>query len=132
MNKNDLITTRLMNPNDKNFILATFLRGLFYGESWFSLIKKDIFMHNYHSIVEKLLSSDNNYVKVACLKDDPEVILGYAILSKDDQVLHWAFVKKSWRSIGIFKALAPSTVKTVTHLTKAGLGMLKKHPEVDF
>lgn len=130
--KQDLVTTRDYTLNDRNFILATFLRGLYYGESWFSKIPKDIFMKNYHNYIERLLESPTVKVRVACLKDDMDIILAYAILSTDDTILHWVFAKKAWRSIGLAKSLVPPTVNAVTHLTNVGESLLKKRQGIDF
>jgi hypothetical protein len=126
MDRNDLVTTRGFLPEDKNFIMATFLRGLYYGESYFSEMPKSIFMEKYHAIAEEAMKSNLLSIKVACLKDDPGVILGYAILNKDATVLTYVFCKKAWRGIGIAKSLVPSTVTTVTHLTKPGLAIAKR------
>lgn len=118
---------------DKAFICATFLRGLYYGESWFSLIPKQIFMENYSKVIYALLGRPDIVVKVACLTEDPDVILGYSILSQDLQTLHWVFVKSSkksddlsWRRHGIGKVLTNYPIKQVTHLTKLGLTLLPK------
>ncbi len=131
MNKTDLIVTRDSTPSDLNFILATFLRALYYGDTWFKEIPKDIFMKNYHQVIETLLS--RSLVKVACLKEDPEVIVGYAIFSKaNPNVLHFTFVKSVWRNIGVMKSLVPQSTNCVTHLTKVGLSIIKKHQGVIF
>lgn len=131
MNKNELVAIRDVKAEDRNFLLATWLRGLYYGESWFSLINKNVFMAHYHKVINYLLDSPNTTIKVACLKDDPEVILGYVVLSKSPGVMHWVFVKKAWRKIGIGKLLVPADTKIVTHLTKAGLGYISNH-SIDF
>ncbi len=130
MNKRELISVRDYMPGDKNFILATWLRGLFYGESWFSLIPKNVFMEHYHNVIEHILASKSTTVKVACLLEDPEVILGYTVLGSNNTV-HWVFVKKSWRSIGIAKDLVPAQTKNVTHLTKTGLSIIRAK-DIDF
>ena len=133
MNKTDLVAIRDFVAADWNFILATWLRGLYYGKTWFSEIPKDIFMEKYHAIIEAILGLKNVIVKVACLKDDPEVILGYAIMSEDRSTVHFTFVKSAWRGIGIAKSLIPPEMKQVTHLTKVGLSILKsKYPGVQF
>lgn len=132
MNKKELITIRTANEKDINFIFATFLRGLYYGDSWFSEIPKTIFMENYHNALKRILVNPNNYVKIACLVEDPEIILAYAILSSDNKTLHWAFCKKAWRAIGLIKQLVPNTVTQVTHLTKVGLSIIKKRDHVIF
>ena len=81
MTKNDLVTIRDFRPEDKNFILSTFLRGLYHGGSCFSIMNKQTFMEHYHGVAESLLASPNTKVKVACLKEDLDVILGYTMLS---------------------------------------------------
>lgn len=128
----ELVALREGTPGDTNFILATWLRGLYYGDTWFSEIPKHTFMTKYHQVVEGILASPSTQVRIACLKDDPEVILGYAIFGQQG-VIHWVFVKKAWRGVGIATSLVPlPLVTTVTHLTKTGLGIIKKHPTIHF
>ena len=126
MNKEaeSLYEIRDYGPNDKAFVMATFLRGLYYGDSWFSLIPKDAFMMNYKHIAEALLNK--HLVKVACLKEDKDVILGYSILSKDFQTLHFVFVKSAFRKQGIGRSLIPHSISTVTHLTTLGKSLMNK------
>lgn len=121
-----LYDIRDMKPEDKNFILATFLRGLYYGDSWFSLISKDAFMTNYKKVGEFLLNHEKVTIKIACLKEDPDVILGYSILSTDFSTVHWVFVKKAWREKGIAKSILPNHPTEVTHLTTLGKSLLPK------
>lgn len=112
--------------SDKNFILATFLRGLYYGDSWFSEIPKDIFMLNYKPVAEHLVNSPNVVIKIACLPDDPDVILGYSLLSADYLTVHWTYVKSIWRKKGIAKSLLPMHPDTITHLSGLGRQLMKK------
>lgn len=132
MQRADLVMTRLAAPEDVNFIFATMLRGLYYGDSWFSKIPKDIFMAHYHKVIEALLTHPSTVVSVACLKDDPEVVLGYAIANKTGEIAHFVYVKSAWRNIGLAKSLVVSPPKSVSHLTTIGASILKKHPEVIF
>lgn len=118
-------------PADKNFIMATFLRGLYYGDSWFSLIPKAIFMNNYKKVAEALVSG-NTVIKVACLKDDPGVILGYSILSKDFLTVHFVFVKSAWRLKGIARSLLPQYPTAISHLTTLGKSLMNKFPTAVF
>ncbi len=117
---------------DKNLILATFLRGLYYGDSWYSMIPKDIFMKNYSMVAEALLNSPNTRVTIACLPDDPNVILGYSILSADCLTVHYVYVKSAWRKQGIGKALTPRHPTYVSHLTALGKTLLQKLPNTTF
>lgn len=112
--------------SDKAFVMATFLRGLYYGDTWFSIIPKRLFMDNYKLIAEKLISSPKVSIKVACLLEDPEVILGYSILSSDYQGIHWTFVKSAWRLKGIASSISPQFPTYVTHLSTLGKTLLDK------
>lgn len=138
INKQELISTRAATPKDHNFIMATFLRGLYYGDTWFNLVPKNIFMAHYHAILERLLKSQVT-IKVACLRDDPEVILGYSVSRKiavQDQsvtIIDWIFVKSAWRKIGIAKTLMPENAQACSHMTKLGLSIMRqKAPNMVF
>lgn len=122
MNRKDLITIRDAKSSDKNFILATWLRGLYYGDSWFKDIPKNIFMEYYHRHLEDLILLPGVVIKVACLKEDEDVILGYAVtrFEQNQNILDWIFVKAAWRRIGIGKSLVPKDLTVVTHLTAVG------------
>lgn len=122
LNKADLITTRFAVPEDRNFIFATWLRGLKYGNDYFNLIDKDIYFKRYHQVLEHILTSGVQ-INVACLKEDQSVILGYSVYKGD--TLHWVFVKSAWRHIGIAKSLYPAETKKVTHLTKTGVKLFE-------
>lgn len=134
MNKfEDLITVRDGTINDAPFVLSTFLRGLYYGNAWFAMIPKHIFMQHYSAIVRALISSPKTIVKVACLPDDQDVIIGYSILSADYQTIHWVHVKKAWRQKGIATALTPRHPAFVSHLSDHfGKLLLSKLPNVQF
>jgi hypothetical protein len=119
-------------PSDDNFILATFLKGLYYGDSWFSLIPKDLFMVNYKHIVQSLVKSPKVSIKVACLKEDPSIILGYIMMSKDEKTVHWIFIKSIWRKRGIGKSLWPTSATAVSHLSSLGKNLMSKVPNVVF
>lgn len=123
MNKSELLSIRDYVPGDRNFILATFLRGLYYGESWFTLIQKSVFMEHYHKVITYLLDKKDTTIKVVCLKEDQDEIKGYAIYTGD--TLHWIFIKKKWRKIGLARDLMPKSVSQVTHLTKIGLSIIR-------
>jgi len=126
MDFSGLYDIRDMKEEDKNFIRASFLKGLYYGDSWFSMIPKDEFMKNYKSVIEHFLHDPTAIVKVACLSDDPDTIIGYSILSADYVTVHWVYVKSKWRLHGIAKRLVPEHPTAVSHLTELGKTLLPK------
>jgi hypothetical protein len=130
LTKTDLIAIRPGVLGDKNFILATWLRGLRYGNDWFEAIDPDFYFKHYNAVLEHILTRPDAAIMVACLKDDPEVILGYSVFSGTR--LDWVFVKKNWRAIGIAKSLIPPNIEVVSHLTRTGVSLLRKSPSVKF
>ncbi len=114
---------------DHAFILATFLRGLYYGDSWFSLIPKDTFMNEYKIIANAIVKHPNVIIKVACLREDPSVILGYSILGNNFTTIIYTYVKSNFRKRGIGRSLLPTYPSTVTHLTALGKSLMSKLPK---
>lgn len=115
MDKRELIHIREAVTEDYNFIMATWLRGLYYGNDWFKRIDKEAFMHHYWGFINKLLTKPTTRIRVACLNDDPQIVLGYSV--SEAPVLHWIFVKKAWRKIGLARDLTPKETTTITHIT---------------
>lgn len=128
--KIDLFKKREARPGDTSFILATWLRGLRYGNDWFELIEAAPYFDRYQTIIEALINHPDTKISVACLKDDEDVIIAYSVYS--DKYLHWVFTKAAWRNIGVAKSLVPDTIKKVSHLTKIGRSILAKYPEIKF
>lgn len=125
-----LYDIRDANNEDVAFITSTFLRGIYYGDSWFSLIPKDIFMVHYKPIIEMLLAK--SVIKIACPKDDPSIIMGYSILSADYLTIHYVYVKKQFRLFGIARSLLPKYPEQITHLTELGRKLMNKFESVIF
>lgn len=123
--KSSLITIRPGEFSDVPFIFSTWLKGLRYGSAWHKDIEQEAYFEGQHKVIEKILQDPDTEVNIACLKDTPEVIVGYSI-STDATTLHYVHVKVDWRGIGLAKDLTPPTVTQVSHVTKAGLAICKK------
>lgn len=132
------IKIRLYNPEtDKGFVFSSFLDGLYYGNPYYREIDKASYYKNYSTVVEHLLTKQGSVPLIACLEDDEDVILGFAILEANKlngeansafkgDLLHYVFVKKAWRGKGIASALVPKNVTVVSHLTKPGAAIARK------
>jgi len=124
-----LVFVRKANDSDAPFIYASFLKGLYYDNEFYNMIPKADFMENYKRVVESLLFKCQ--VNIACLKEDPSVIVGYSITTGN--TLHWLYVKKSWRKQGVAKLLVPVLPNFFSHFTNLGLILRKtKYPELTF
>lgn len=126
MTNSSLFVLRQYNAEDKSFIAASFLKGLYYGNSFYRMIDKNTFMREYHKVIEAWLSSPNVEIKVACDPLHEYTIRGYSILSKDNKTLHWVMVKTDWRGNKIGKALLPVTIEQYSHFSDSGLKLNKK------
>jgi len=123
INIEEKIGIRIANYDDTSFIYATWLRSLYYGNPWYRMIDKDTFFDKYKLVVSNLL--DNSTVAIACLKNDPEVIVGYAVLT--NKRLHYVYVKEAWRKLGIAKLIIPDNIESVSHLTSLGAKIKPKN-----
>lgn len=119
----DLILIRDGLKSDEPFIYQSWLKGYLYGlqnnkeEPQYINVNRGLeigyFEQNYRLVIEKLLGRSK--IQVACLKDSPDVILGY-VASEGDR-LHWAFIKPTWRGFKILHQLLPKDWKSVSHKT---------------
>ena len=109
---------------DRAFVMSTWLRGLYYGNGFFAVMPKDVFMENYKKYLDLLINK--SVIKIACLVDDEDTILGYSVLSTDLAVLHWIFIKKLFRQKGVARTLCPSNLKYFSHFTDLGLQLKNK------
>lgn len=99
---------------DESFIYSTWLLGLRHGNKWFLSIDKETYFQKYKHVIGMLLAKST--IKIACLNEDPDVALGYIVYSGN--TVHYTFIKKAWRRLGIAKALYPPDIKRWSHLTR--------------
>jgi hypothetical protein len=85
---------------------------------FFSSIDQDTFMREYHGFLEARFKQTDCNIQIACLKDEPDVILGFSVYHGD--CLDFVFVKPDWRRIGIANSLVPENIKMVSGFTRVG------------
>lgn len=129
MTRDDLVAFRDKVETDEKFIYSTWLNNLYANTRWRRQIgKRQVW--NYNKIIEFILQKPQVFIRVCCLKDDPDTILGYSVfeLAPPDIILHWVFVRADWQRKRIATDLTPTTVSIITHMTKTGEKILKnKH-----
>lgn len=116
------IVIRGGNADDLNFVRSTWLKGLYYGNSYCSEIDQTSFFKGQGQIIADALLNPSNSLRVACLKEDPSVVLGYVLVGWNAPIaIHWVYVKSAFRKQGIANSLL-SDVKadTVTSITDLG------------
>lgn len=114
----NLVAIRTGEITDKEFIYATWLRPFYYDNDYIGEIQREIFFSKYPKAINMILGSRNVSVTIACLMDEPDVVLGYSVI--EGNKLHWVYVKKAWRQLGIAKKLIPEGITSCSHLTCLG------------
>jgi GNAT superfamily N-acetyltransferase len=75
-------------------------------------VSRDVHFRGQHALIEAILARPGALLRVACVPDDPEVILGWACVehaphdaSGHPSLVHFAYVKDAFRRRGIARAL---------------------------
>lgn len=126
MLKKDLISIRKLDESDLNFIYSTWLNGLYYGNDFNKLMEKKLFMNKYKQLIYNLIEKPTINIKIACLKEQSDVVLGYSI-GESDNILHYIFVKPAWRKIGIGTDLLPEkwdSISIYPPITQTGFNII--------
>jgi len=122
---------RLSEPEDLNFIFATWLRSYRYSSSFAKRISNDTFYTWHHKVIERILGR-GALISVVCPKGDPSVILGYACaeMYEGKPVIHFIYVKKAFRKMGAAKELLKDINEGLfTHWTQDSEWIVKKYPK---
>jgi len=99
------ITVREYNPDtDDGYIYSTWTQYAWYSPKDPILLTQKQFFKEKNDNIKQILSEGK--VKIACLKDDPYVILGYMVVHNDK--MEWCCIKKDFRKEGIESLLRNS------------------------
>ncbi len=128
MNKSDLVAYRTAAPDDIAFIFSSWLKGIRFGNDTYKRLPSKQYYAEMHALINSILQTPGTLVSVACRKDEPDTILGYSVST--GTTLHWVFVKKAWRGIGIGGDLTPVTTTRITMVTKAVKKLVDNYPLV--
>jgi hypothetical protein len=128
---NDLVKIRSAKPEDVAFIKDTYKKSLFDDNIFFKPSRgKKLFRKEFFDTCDLVMNSllPKSIVRVACLKEDEDVIVGYSLTDKfkDKNVLHYVFVRLDWRRIGLSKALVNEEIHLTTHMTWTGKKIISK------
>ncbi len=98
------IEIRRAKRSDIPFITSSWLKSNRHGYMVRS-VPNNIYYYNHHKILEELLP--RSVVLVACNAEDPDQILGWMCAEVVDtaMVIHYVYVKQSFRKFGIAKRI---------------------------
>lgn len=84
------VVVRQVNLSDHNFIYATYLRNRWFNKDNTTTLKRSTWSALQHKRLEDILN--NHRIRVACLDEDLDTILGYYI-----PIEKFTYVKLAWR-----------------------------------
>jgi hypothetical protein len=111
---------RAARGSDLNFIFDTFKLAMKFDSMLGKSVKPSVFNREFPKVIDFLL--EHGETIVACLKEDPHIIVGYMIY--EPETVHFIFVKQVFRRMGVAKALiqkafGASGPTTYTNKTKS-------------
>jgi len=122
---------RTAEPEDLAFVYATALKSERFASERNSLIPSAVWFEQRHREWDEVLETAS--VIVACDREDPTTLYGYAVIEPARGVVHFCFVKKALRRFGVCSALvgvglenAPRQVQVATFTDPANHGYLKR------
>lgn len=118
----DLIDIKDADLTAEGLIYSTWLQGYLHGNAWNKWLNKPNYYSKQRSKITTILSRPQTRVKIACLKEDHDTIIGYSVI--EDNILHWIHVREAWRKLGVAKLLVTDNINTVTHLNIVGEAIL--------
>lgn len=105
--------------NDQAFLFASWRNALWYDDDDRQEGDSDRFYKQATASIRLLLDNPKTKVRVACLKDNPGLIIGYSVIT--ELCLHFVYVKADYRNKRIGSLLVPRAVdKCSPVLTKIG------------
>lgn len=100
------LTIRPAEPDDVAFIVGTWIEGYRRGSPWAHRLTNHVFFRHHQPVIALLLARSLSIV--ACDPGDPRVIYGdlvYEPATPEGPAVHWAYVKKAMRRLGVARRL---------------------------
>lgn len=98
-----MFKTRPSKVSDIGFIYSTWLKSYKYDSPLTKYTKQDLFYKQHQKILDKLLSSPNVTIVIACHDQDEDLNFGYIVY--EPSIIHYIYVKGPFRGYGIAKKL---------------------------
>jgi ribosomal protein S18 acetylase RimI-like enzyme len=96
------VVYREFRDDDEGFVYNSWLKSFREGSSWADKIPAQVYFSNHKKVVSKLLSESG--IVIAANPECPDQIFGYGVYQPTTghvTVLHYIYVKHSYRKLGI-------------------------------
>lgn len=125
------IVIREVRAEDHHFILATWLKGNYFGNPYFRLMPQELYFEEYaryltECVLSPLHPEGRAEIQIACDERNPSWVVGFSVSRSN--TLYWIYVKRDYRRRGIARLLiSQKPISTVKAMTKVGRVIADKH-----
>lgn len=101
---------------DESFVFNSWLKS-FKDSAMMTGVSSTIYFKEMHDVIKSIISDPNTSIIIACSNDDDETIFGYAVGQAVGAalILHWVYVKHTFRNFGIGRNLEAAIKMGVPH-----------------
>ncbi len=123
--------------SDIPFIYDAWTKCYKHGSSLGKSCKSPLFFDEYKRVIDHILQDPLTSGYVACLPEEQDVIIGYSVFEFISHILHWVFVKESFRDFGVARSLIPNEFFKApkiycTHKTFYVEPIFRNNPNLEF
>lgn len=108
---------------DAAMLFSTWRNALWFDTADRDESKNHKFFRDCTRLIKTILANTDTKVRVACLSDDPNLILGVSVVNKENLI--WIYVKADYRARGIATLLAKGTSTVSNPSTRIGKAIMK-------
>lgn len=132
------ITIRPFVESDSPYIYSTWLKHYKYSSEFAMRIPAHTFYEMHKQIIERIINRKSTQIKIASLKEDKEIIVGYLVTETykaPSPLLHWIYTKRTFRNMGIARHMLDTvdlSSSPFTHFTKDMSWLMKKYPGLNY
>lgn len=127
MGEETAISTVIVREYDKErdapMLFATWRNALWFDTTGRDESLNHKFFRDCTKLIKSILAGRDARVQIACLSDDPDLILGVSVMNKDNLV--WVYVKADYRARGIATMLAKGAKTFSKPSTRIGKAIVK-------
>lgn len=123
--------------DDLNFLFSTWLL-CYKHESYFAKrIRNRVYFPHHQAIINHIIRRPGVKTLLIHVRGEPNVYLGYLVAEPESQVIHFAFIKREFQRMGLFRKLVQAAGLNLercqfTHWTFDVDSLIEKFPGLTY
>jgi GNAT superfamily N-acetyltransferase len=109
----DEIIIRDATTDDMPFFFNSMLHHYKHSSPHTRLIADSVYYKDLHAIITRLTQRKGHVLKFVALKEDPTVVIAYIWANQYPECVHYIYVKRAFRKMGLAKLLYEAVFKDI-------------------